>query len=253
MALLTADRVKETTTTTGTGTYSLTGAATGFRTFVAGIGTGKKCYYCVEDGSNWEVGIGTVTDAATDTLSRDTILASSNAGAAVNWGAGTRNAFVTVSPRGLTPQFIRIRKTADQTFTNTGETVTWDTEDEDEPAGIDLAGANTKVFTAPGAGLLDITFSARWAADADAERWLIAKRFNSSNTQVERMDNNIYRTDSAAQAQYQVFRCVFKMDDGDYVTLQGFVPGGTIDFDDVAGTLANGGNAAYARGFWWPR
>lgn len=93
MPLVHADRVKETSTTTGTGTYSLAGAAAGFRTFVAGIGNGNTCYYVAEDGTNWEIGWGTVTDATPDTLSRTRILASSNAGAAVNWGAGTRNIF----------------------------------------------------------------------------------------------------------------------------------------------------------------
>lgn len=96
MALVHADRVKETSTTTGTGTYNLVGAATGFRTFVAGIGTGNTCYYAATDGTDWEVGLGTVTDAAPDTLARTTILASSNAGAAVNWGAGTRTLWVNL-------------------------------------------------------------------------------------------------------------------------------------------------------------
>lgn len=90
-----ADRVKETTTTTGTGTYSLAGAAAGFRTFVAGVGTGAVVTYCAEDGTNWEIGEGTVTDAATDTLTRTSILASSNAGAAVSWAAGSKNIFLT--------------------------------------------------------------------------------------------------------------------------------------------------------------
>lgn len=93
MAFVTADRVKETSTTTGTGTYSLDGAVAGFRTFVAGIGTTNLCHYVAEDGTNWEVGIGTVTDATPDTLARTLILASSNAGSAVNWGAGTKNIF----------------------------------------------------------------------------------------------------------------------------------------------------------------
>ena len=96
-----ADRVKETTTTTGTGTYSLGGAATGFRTFVAGIGTGLACYYCVTDGVDWEVGVGTITDATPDTPSRTTILASSNANAAVNWGAGSKDVFVTMPAAAL--------------------------------------------------------------------------------------------------------------------------------------------------------
>lgn len=93
MPLRNADRVKETSTTTGTGTYSLAGAATGFRTFVAGVGNGNQCHYVATDGTDWEVGIGTVTDATPDTLARTVVLDSSNAGAAVNWGAGTRNIF----------------------------------------------------------------------------------------------------------------------------------------------------------------
>lgn len=92
-----ADRVRETTTTTGTGTYNLAGAATGFQTFVAGVGDGGEAPYCCTDGTDWEVGVGTVTDAAPDTLSRDTIIASSNGGAAVNWGSGSKDIFLTAS------------------------------------------------------------------------------------------------------------------------------------------------------------
>jgi hypothetical protein len=98
MALVVADRVKETTTTTGTGTISLAGAATNFQTFVTGIGNGNQCYYAIVDNTNnaWEVGIGTVTDAVTDTLSRDKILASSNSGSAVNFSSGTKDVFATI-------------------------------------------------------------------------------------------------------------------------------------------------------------
>lgn len=94
-----ADRVKESTTTIGTGTVDLGGAAAGgFQTFVAGIGTGNACYYCIQltSASEWEVGIGTVTDAATDTLSRQVVLGSSNAGALVNFSAGTKDVFCTI-------------------------------------------------------------------------------------------------------------------------------------------------------------
>jgi len=93
MALVVKDRVKETTTTTGTGTYTLAGASTGFQSFSV-IGNGNTTYYTVTDNVNWEVGIGTYTSSGT-TLSRDTILASSNSGNAVNWGAGTKDVFVT--------------------------------------------------------------------------------------------------------------------------------------------------------------
>lgn len=92
MALVIADRVKETSTTTGTGTLTLGGAATGYQTFSAAIGSGNTCYYAITLDSAWEVGIGTV---GTGTLTRDTILASSNSGAAVSFGAGTKDVFAT--------------------------------------------------------------------------------------------------------------------------------------------------------------
>lgn len=92
-----ADRVRETTQTTGTGSYSLDGAATGRRTFVAGIGNGNLAAYTAAMGSNWEVGLGTVTAGAPATLSRDVILSSSNSGNAVNWGAGVKDIFVDVA------------------------------------------------------------------------------------------------------------------------------------------------------------
>ena len=93
-----ADRVKETTTGTGTGTINLLGASTGFRTFVAGIGSTKQCWYMISDGiGGWEVGIGTVTSGSPDTLARNTVLYSSNANALVNFSAGTKTV-VCVQP-----------------------------------------------------------------------------------------------------------------------------------------------------------
>lgn len=89
MALVFADRVKETTATTGTGTYTLAGAVTGFQSFSA-IGNGNTCYYAITDNTNWEVGIGTYTSIGT-TLARTRILASTNSNNAVNWGAGSKN------------------------------------------------------------------------------------------------------------------------------------------------------------------
>lgn len=91
MALVLADRVKETTTTTGTATYTLAGASTGFESF-ASIGDGNTTYYACTDGTDFEVGIGTYTASGT-TLARTTILQSSNSDAAVSWSSGTKTIF----------------------------------------------------------------------------------------------------------------------------------------------------------------
>lgn len=88
------DRVKETTTTTGTGTVTLAGAETGFQSFAA-IGNGNKTYYVITDDVDYEVGVGTYTASGT-TLSRETILESSNGGLAVSWGAGTKTVFCSL-------------------------------------------------------------------------------------------------------------------------------------------------------------
>jgi len=98
MALALDDRVKETSTTTGTGTLDLSGAVSGFQTFVAGVGDGNTTYYAIvnRDESEWETGIGTVTDASTDTLARTTVIASSNSDSAVDFSAGTKDVFCTL-------------------------------------------------------------------------------------------------------------------------------------------------------------
>ena len=98
MALVVNDRVKETSTTYGTGTFSLAGAVTGFETFVAGIGNSNTTYYAIVNTNNgeFEVGLGTVTDATPDTLARTTIISSSNSDSAVDFSSGTKNVFCTL-------------------------------------------------------------------------------------------------------------------------------------------------------------
>lgn len=95
MAHKSADRVKETTTTTGTGTITLAGAATGYQAFSAVCANGDTAFYCIaeQSGSNWEIGLGTWGTG--NTLARTTVLKSSNAGAAVSFGAGTKDVFIT--------------------------------------------------------------------------------------------------------------------------------------------------------------
>jgi hypothetical protein len=94
MALVIKDRVKETSTTTGTGTLTLAGATTGYQSFSTAIGNTNTTYYTISTptGSEWEVGIGTV---AAGTLARTSILASSNGGSAVNFSAGVKDVFGT--------------------------------------------------------------------------------------------------------------------------------------------------------------
>jgi hypothetical protein len=94
MALIVADRVKEVTTTTGTGVYTLGGAVDGFQAFSAVTVDTDTVYYAITDDTDWEVGIGTIGGTQT-TLARTTILSSSNSGSAVNWGAGAKNIFLT--------------------------------------------------------------------------------------------------------------------------------------------------------------
>lgn len=95
MALGIFDRVRETTAVVGTGTATLLGAALGYQTFAV-VGDGNTTYYCIagQGTSEWEVGIGTYTSSGT-TLSRTTVLSSSNANALVNFSAGTKDVFVT--------------------------------------------------------------------------------------------------------------------------------------------------------------
>ena len=99
MALVINDRVKQTSTTTGTGTLNLNATVpTGFRSFVDGIGNTNTTYYTIfETGTNnFEVGVGTVTDAATDTLSRDTVISNSSGNTSKINFAGTLDVFCTL-------------------------------------------------------------------------------------------------------------------------------------------------------------
>ena len=97
MSFVIADRVRETTTTTGTGTLSLDGAVVGFQAFTA-VGNNNTTYYTIQGTTEWEVGIGTYL---ANTLSRDTVLSSSNGGSKLLLTAGTKDVFVTL-PAGKT-------------------------------------------------------------------------------------------------------------------------------------------------------
>lgn len=129
MAFVIADRVRESTTTTGTGTITLAGPVSGFQSFSAGIGNGNSTYYTISNNvtNQWEVGIGTYTSAGS-TLSRTTVLASSNSGSLVNFTTGTADVFVTypseravyVDSAGTTVNVNVLAATGDSAFTSTG-------------------------------------------------------------------------------------------------------------------------------------
>lgn len=94
MALIQADRVKETSSTAGTADFVLNGAEAGFQSFSAGVGATNSCYYSATDGTDFEIGIGTLNGAG-NTLARTTILKSSNSDNKVAFASGSKDVFTT--------------------------------------------------------------------------------------------------------------------------------------------------------------
>lgn len=102
MALIFADRVFEQSSTIGLGAMTLTGSLLNFQSFLDGIGVGNQTHYAIVDNTNveWEVGVGTLT--ASTVFTRDTVLASSNSNAPVNFAAGVKQVFTTVAAQFFT-------------------------------------------------------------------------------------------------------------------------------------------------------
>jgi len=115
MVFVINDRVKETTATTGTGTVTLAGAQLGFQSFSSGIGSSNSTYYTIALGNEWEVGIGTLTNATTFT--RDSVISSSNASSLVSFSTGVKDIFCalpaeyTPSPSMLAQSFVNTHAT----------------------------------------------------------------------------------------------------------------------------------------------
>jgi hypothetical protein len=122
MALVINDRVKETTTTTGTGAVSLAGAVTGFETFAAGIGNSNTVYYCIahQDQAEFEVGLGTLDGDSSD-LTRTTVISSSNSDSAVNFSSGTKDVFCTLPASKLIFEDANNDATVGRNLTVTGD------------------------------------------------------------------------------------------------------------------------------------
>lgn len=152
MPLVLKDRVKESSTTTGTGTLTLGGAESGFQSFAA-IGDGNTTYYAIVDSAagTWEVGIGTYTLSGT-TLARNTVLESSNSGNLVNFGAGAKDVFVTYPAEQAVvtdeAQVLTNKTLTDSTF------FIQDDADNTKKAQFQLSNlttGNTRVYTFPNA------------------------------------------------------------------------------------------------------
>lgn len=146
MAFVINDRVKETTSTLGTGAVTLSGAQQGFQSFSSGIGAGNSTYYTIALGSQWEVGIGTLTNATTFT--RDSVISSNNANALVSFAAGSKDIFVSL-PATWTPS----PSMSAQIFVNTHATTI--TQDQTIQSGV-LAGPVTVTGTQTITGTLVI-------------------------------------------------------------------------------------------------
>ena len=147
MALVLNDRVKETTTTTGTGALTFAGAVSGFETFSAGIGNSNTTYYAIAHltANEWEVGLGTLA-ADSSTITRTSIISSSNGDAAVDFASGTKDVFCTFPAS----------KTMDMTLTTAGDI-------------LYASSANTPARLAKGTGLQVVQMNSgatapEWAA-----------------------------------------------------------------------------------------
>lgn len=154
MALVLADRVQDLTTTTGTGTITLAGTPpAGYQSFGTAIGNGNTTYYTISGGTEWEVGIGTYTAAGTS-LSRDTVLSSSNSGSLVNFSAGTKIVFVTYPAEKSVNK--DVAGNVNISITGNAATATVATNLYDGAAGSIpyQTAANTTAFVATAAGVL---------------------------------------------------------------------------------------------------
>jgi len=137
MSLALADRVRQTTTSTGTGTITLDGSLEGFQSFAV-IGNGNTTYYTISGGAQWEVGIGTYSSG---TLARTTVISSST-GSKLDLAAGTKDVFVTL------PASVAVTSGTDVTFTK----VTAPTVQATNSAGLSLKNSTGTTQLSMGAG-----------------------------------------------------------------------------------------------------
>ena len=181
MAIVLADRVKETSTTTSTGTLDLDGAATGYQTFVAGAATTSVVPYCIVgqagggSAGEWETGYGTVTDATPDTLSRTTVIDSSNSGSLVNFSAGTKDVFLTAHTGVVGFQGALVKLTGDWSHASSGASLTidWDAEEYDYGGWHDNSTNNDRLTVPAGVSRIRLSLLVGWDSNATGNRYVV--------------------------------------------------------------------------------
>ena len=163
MALVLADRVQETTTTSGTGSVTLAGAVSGFQTFAV-IGNGNTCYYTIVNGSAWEVGIGTYSTTG-PTLARTTVLSNSSGNTSPITLSGGSNVFVTYPSE---------------------KSVNLDASDNASPLGTIASGTwqGTTIGVAYGGTGVTTSSGANSVMLRDANQNVAVNRLNQANTSV---------------------------------------------------------------------
>jgi hypothetical protein len=197
MAFVVNDRVQEFTSTTGTGTLTLTGSPDGFETFSSAVGNGNTTYYAISSNTTeFEVGIGTV---GAGTLSRDTVISSSNSDALVNFSAGTKNVFVTLpaSKTILSNDSNIVNVPGAATFAAGTVSLPSITTTGDTNTGIFFPAADTIAFSEGGAERMRITSSGNVGigtsspgAELNVVGNIRAEAFSTPKLQLKRTGNN---------------------------------------------------------------
>jgi len=168
MAHINADRVRESASTTGTGAFTLAGAATGFRTFASVAVDGDTFPYCAVNGTEWEVGLG--TRSSSTVMARTAVLSSSNSGALVSF---TSAPTVFLTPPGAHwGSIARVTRTSDQSVANnTATAVSWQAMSDNNVTAW-VVGSPTRITVPAGYTSVRLTATAVWASDSTGNRWL---------------------------------------------------------------------------------
>lgn len=251
MALVFANRVQETSTTSGTGTLDLNGASAGYRTFVNGIGDTNECFYLITltGGTEWEIGRGTITDAVTDTLSRDTVIDNSNDNTSlVNFSAGSKVVRAIAHSEVLEYSVFRGARATASAFSVPDVTATnidWATEDYDSDTLIDL-GTNNERITIPAAWAnfyvqVGCTISLATAVGCDVD--ISLEHYNSSNVLQNSWTNGFKAATTNPDAGGQVISAPVSVASGDYFIV-------VVRHDDGAARNASGDFWIECKGFF---